>query len=79
MDRALEPARAETLSIVSEPVAEAVFSPEELCAFARISLDTLQRYRRLKKGPREINIGVSVRFLRSDAIEWLKSLRSEAA
>jgi predicted DNA-binding transcriptional regulator AlpA len=62
-----------------DPFAEAVFSPEEFCAFTRISLDTLQRYRRLKKGPQEINIGASVRFFKSDAIDWLKSLRSEAA
>lgn len=54
---------------------EEVYSPEELCAFAKISMDTLQRYRRAEKGPPEIKIGAAVRFLKSDVIGWLKSLR----
>lgn len=55
--------------------AEEVFSPEELCVFAKISLDTLQRYRRAGQGPPEVKVGAAVRFLRSDTIDWLKSLR----
>lgn len=55
--------------------AEEVFSPEELCVFAKISLDTLQRYRRSGQGPPEVKVGAAVRFLKTDAIDWLKSLR----
>jgi hypothetical protein len=57
---------------------EEVFSPEELCVFAKISLATLQRYRRAGQGPPELQVGAAVRFLRSDSIGWLRSLRVRA-
>jgi predicted site-specific integrase-resolvase len=49
---------AELLAITGKEI----FSPEELCAFAGISYDTLQRYRRAGKGPPEVRIGTTVRY-----------------
>jgi hypothetical protein len=54
---------------------EAVFSIEEFCAFAKISHETLQRYRRRNEGPAELKLGSARRILKSDGVEWLKSLR----
>jgi predicted DNA-binding transcriptional regulator AlpA len=52
-----------------------VLSPEQFCVLAQISYDTLQRFRRRGEGPKEIKIGSTTRFLKSDSLEWLKSLR----
>ena len=56
---------------------EEVFSAEDVCAFAKISYDTLQRYRKEGRGPSEITVGRkgSVRYFKSDVIKWLDGLR----
>jgi predicted site-specific integrase-resolvase len=60
---------------------EEVFSAEDVCAFAKISYDTLQRYRREGRGPSELVVGKkgSVRYFKSDVIKWLESLRGPSA
>jgi hypothetical protein len=51
------------------------FSVEQFCVFAGISYDTWQKLRKRGEGPREIRVGNSPRVLRTDAHEWLQSLR----
>jgi len=57
---------------------EEVFSTEDLCAFAKISYDTFQRYRRDGRGPPEVVLKKSVRFLKSDVIKWLADMRESS-
>ena len=59
-------------------VGEEVYSAEDVCSFAKISYDSFQRYRREERGPPEIAIGKSVRYLKSDVVEWLKAQRGAA-
>jgi len=55
---------------------EEVFSTEDVCAYAKISYDSFQRYRKEGRGPPEVRIGPTLRFLKSDTIDWLKTLRT---
>jgi hypothetical protein len=54
---------------------EEVFSPEEFCSFSKLSYDTFQRFRKRGEGPKELRIGNTVRILKSDAIDWMRSFR----
>lgn len=54
---------------------EEVFSAEDLCSYAKISFDTLQRYRKDGRGPPEMRVGANLRFFKSDVIRWLAELR----
>ena len=67
------------ISELKDQDCEAVFSLEEFCAFSRMSLETLQRYRRRNQGPAELRLGTTPRILKSDGVEWLKSLRATTA
>jgi predicted DNA-binding transcriptional regulator AlpA len=53
-----------------------VLTPEQLCVLAQLSYDTLALHRRKGTGPKELRIGNAVRFLRSDVMSWLETLRA---
>jgi len=49
-----------------------VMTKRETAEFAKLSQRTLERLHVLKKGPRRVKLGGSVRYLRSDVLDWLR-------
>lgn len=66
-------ATAEDPENAEDEAGEVVFKTSELAAFLRISSSTVWRMKALGIGPPYIEVGGSIRYLKSEAIAWLKS------
>ena len=46
----------------------------EVAQMLRLSVATIRRWRTLKRGPRYLKVGASVRYRTEDMVAWLESL-----
>lgn len=56
---------------IAELAKKKLITPEQLAIWLGLSLNTVNQWRYLKRGPRFLKIGKNVRYSEEDVLEWL--------
>ena len=80
IDRHLNTVEAkEVLTMDVQNIAADFYSADQLAAELSVSIRTLSRWSRMRKGPARIKVGRTCLYRRAAVQEWLKSLEADCA
>lgn len=62
---------------IAELAKKKLLTPEQLAIWLGLSLNTVNQWRYLKRGPRFLKIGKNVRYAEEDVLAWLEQQSRE--
>jgi predicted DNA-binding transcriptional regulator AlpA len=65
-------------SALVRPLDDELWTVEQTCVFTGMSFDAFKKRLKAGDGPAAVYIGPSQRFLKSDVIAWLRTMRASA-